>query len=260
MARGIERLRIQGVPVDHVSMARALAFVENAITKAGAPQYILSVNPEKVMVLQHDATLKALFEKAALLIPDGIGVVLAIRWLFKLPASRVPGSELMPHICRLAQKRGFRVFVYGSREAVNREAVKRLNVRFPGIALAGRCNGYIGPSEMSRLVRQINDSGADILFVALGSPKQEEWMANWLPHLRVKICQGIGGTLDTIVGNVRRAPFVFRMVGLEWFYRLAKEPRRWRRQLAIPRFALSVLREGLLQKRRVMKFGTSINK
>ena len=143
-----------------------------------------------------------------------------MRWLLGLPARRVAGAELMPGICRLARDRGWRVFVYGSREAVNREAVRRLKERFPRLAVAGRCNGYIAEAEMPRLVQEINDSAADILFVALGSPKQEQWMAQWLPHVRVKICQGIGGTLDTIVGNVRRAPWLFRVAGLEWFYRL----------------------------------------
>ncbi len=240
-----KRLRILGIPVDYVDMKRALHFVDSAIRNNELRQYILAINPEKIIRLERDSLLRSMVEKAALLIPDGIGIVLAIRWLYGLPATRVPGSELMPNVCREAAKKGYKIFLYGSREDVNKMAVEKLQSNYPGIQIVGRSHGYLEDDQMPSLIREINDCHADILFVALGSPKQEQWIQANLPKLNVKVCQGIGGTLDTIVGRVKRAPAFFRWAGLEWLYRLIKEPKRIRRQTALPIFALKVLKERL---------------
>jgi N-acetylglucosaminyldiphosphoundecaprenol N-acetyl-beta-D-mannosaminyltransferase len=242
-------LRVLGAPVDAVDMAGAVHFVGRGIRCGERGRYVLAVNPEKVMALQHAPGLKLLFENAALLIPDGIGVVLALWMLYRCRVRRVPGAELTPNICRLAVAEGYRVFVYGAKEEVNRRAVHILTMRFPGIRIVGRENGYLPEAAMPRLVQRINDSGAEILFVALGSPKQEEWIRTWLPGLNVAICQGIGGTLDVLAGNVIRAPKIFRALGMEWFYRLLSNPRRLKRQLVLPKFALAVLREKARRRR-----------
>jgi N-acetylglucosaminyldiphosphoundecaprenol N-acetyl-beta-D-mannosaminyltransferase len=239
----IDRVRILGIPVDHVDMKRALDFIDSAIRNNELQQYILAINPEKVIRLQHDSLLISMFEKAALLIPDGIGIVLAIRLLYGLPATRVPGSELMWNTCREAARKGYKIFLYGSKEDVNKSAVEKLQTTFPGLQIVGRANGYLKDDEMPNLMKEINQSGADILFVALGSPKQEQWIQAYLPKLNVKICQGIGGTLDTIAGLVERAPVFFRKAGLEWLYRLIREPKRIRRQAALPIFVLKVIIE-----------------
>jgi len=243
-----KRVEILGVPVDHVDMGGALEFVDTAIRDSKLRQYILAVNAEKVMALQRDGFLKRTFEDAALLIPYGIGAVLAMRLLHGLHAKRVPGSELMPNICVEAERKGYRVFVYGSEEEVNKKAVNALKSTYPGIDIVGRSNGYIVDGQMTDLIKRINECGADILFVGLGSPKQEQWIDKYLPELNVKVCQGIGGTLDTIAGNVKRAPALFRKAGLEWLYRLMEEPRRIRRQSVLPIFIFKVLKEALRSK------------
>ena len=162
-------------------------------------------------------------------------------------AVRVPGSELMPKLCELAARKGYGVFLFGSKEEVNQESAEKLVQRYPGLRIAGRANGYLKEEEMPKLVGRINASGAKILFVALGSPKQEQWIQKWLPQLDVGICQGIGGTLDTIVGTVKRAPPLFCRFGLEWFYRLITNPKRIRRQMVLPVFAWMVIKEKLLK-------------
>jgi N-acetylglucosaminyldiphosphoundecaprenol N-acetyl-beta-D-mannosaminyltransferase len=235
------RTEVLGIPVDRVTMEGAVAFAARSIDSGEKGKYILAVNPEKVITLLNDEALRKTFTGAALLIPDGIGVVWAMRRLDGTNAQRVPGSELMPKLCELAKRRGYRVFLFGSKEEVNREAAELLVERYPGLKIAGRQNGYLEDHEMPALVNRINASGADILFVALGSPKQEQWITKWVPHLRVGICQGIGGTLDTIVGTVKRAPPIFCKLGLEWFYRLVTDPRRARRQVALPLFAAKVI-------------------
>jgi len=240
------RTEVLGIPVDFVTMEGAIDFAERLIDSGSKGNYILAVNPEKVMTLLKDAALRTAFSGAALLIPDGIGVVWAMRRLHGLAAVRVPGSELMPKLCALAVRKGYGVFLYGSKEEVSQGVAEILLQRYPGLRIVGRSNGYLKEEEMPELVRRINASGAEILFVALGSPKQEQWILRWLPALEVKVCQGIGGTLDTIVGTVKRAPPIFCRLGLEWFYRLVTDPRRAKRQAVLPVFAWKVLREKML--------------
>lgn len=245
----MSRLRILGAPVDALTMAGALSYIDHYLATATHPGYVLAVNPEKVYKLQESSFLQAFFDKAALLIPDGIGIVLAARWLHGATLSRVAGADLMQSICAAAPQKGYRIFIYGSSEAVNRQAVEKLQQRYPGIQIVGRANGYVPEEQMADLVAQINDSGADILFVALGSPRQEQWIGEHLPELRVKLCQGIGGTLDTIAGTVKRAPVIYQRLGLEWFYRLLQQPSRIMRMRVLPLFLYEVLCDKLKSRR-----------
>jgi len=241
----IKRVRILDVPVDNVDMSFCLKYISALIEKKTNGNYILAINPEKVITLQKEFHLKQVFENAALLIPDGIGVVLAMRWLFSLPAKRVPGADLMRNICKVAANKGYRIFIYGSKEAINKRAKEKLKFLYPGISIVGRCNGYIQKERMDKLINDINSSEADILFVGLGSPKQEKWVQEYLPKLNVKVCQGVGGTLDTITGDTKRAPWYFQKAGVEWFYRLIKDPKRFRRQAILPVFTIRVIKEKL---------------
>jgi len=241
--QSIERVNVLNIPVDTVTMTDALNYVQYSVEENQLQRYVLAINPEKVMTLRNNEQLLSAFRKASLLIPDGIGVVMAMKLLFQKNIERVAGADLMQNICALAAKKGYGIFIYGSKEEVNRTAAVKLMERYPGIRIMGRSHGYVSENDMTNLEREINESGADILFVALGSPMQENWIKTHLPKLNVKICQGIGGTLDTIAGNVKRAPVVFQKVGLEWFYRLLTDPRRIRRQMVLPKFALEVMRE-----------------
>ena len=242
------RTEVLGVPVDCITMEGALDFADHLTDGGSKGQYILAINPEKVMVLLKDDALRETFAAAALLIPDGIGIVWAMRWLHGLQAVRVPGSELMPKLCERAARKGYGIFLFGSKEDVNRQAAEKLVQRYPGLKIVGRANGYLTEEDMPGLIERINASGAEILFVALGSPRQEQWIRKWLPQLNIGICQGIGGTLDTIVGSVKRAPPLFCRFGLEWFYRLVTDPRRARRQAVLPVFAWKVLMAGALRR------------
>lgn len=238
------RVDVLGVPVDCVDMAGALAAVD-AMVAGDRARSVLAVNPEKVMQAQADPDLLRCLRQAGLLIPDGIGVVWAIRALNGETLDRVPGAELMPEICGLAARNGYTVFLYGARPEVNAEAAARLRQVYPGIRIVGARDGYVTPEQMPGLIEEINRLAPQILFVALGSPRQELWMEKYLPQLNVRVCQGVGGTFDVIAGRVRRAPVFFRRNNLEWFYRLLTEPRRAIRQAALPRFVYRLLRARL---------------
>ena len=247
--REIRRLRVLGVPVDAVDMEAALGFVDARIHAGGNGNCILAVNPEKTSAVRRDRALQEFFEQAGLLIPDGIGVVLAARLLHGVHFRRLAGADLMERLCQHAATNGYRLFVYGATEDVNREAVAELERRHSGLQIIGRSHGYVSADQMEGLVDQINASGADILFVGLGSPRQEHWMRQYGPRVAVKVCLGIGGSLDTVVGKVKRAPRAFRRLGLEWLYRLGRQPSRVRRQMVLPLFAWLVLRDKLFGTR-----------
>jgi N-acetylglucosaminyldiphosphoundecaprenol N-acetyl-beta-D-mannosaminyltransferase len=234
------RVEVLGVPVDCVDMGQALDTVD-AMIAGDRPQTGLAVNPEKVIVAQGDEGALQSLQHAGLLIPDGIGVVFAVRFLTGREINRVPGSELMPAICARAEEKGYRVFLYGAAPDVNEKAVEVLKSHYPGLQVAGRQHGYLEEGGMPALIQAINASQADVLFVALGSPRQEIWMAKYLPQLEVKVCQGVGGTFDVLAGRVKRAPAIFRKFHLEWFYRLATDPKRLLRQTALPWFLFQVI-------------------
>ncbi|MFO7972440.1 MAG: WecB/TagA/CpsF family glycosyltransferase [Desulfobacterales bacterium] len=204
----------------------------------------MAVNPEKVMAARKMPFLEKMFEHAALLIPDGIGIVIGMRWIHGAKAERLAGADLMQRLCEESADKGHKIFIYGSRESVNKKAVKILEKRYSGINIVGRSNGYVSQAQMTGLVEKINQSGADILFVALGSPRQEEWIDRHLAKLNVKVCQGIGGTLDTIAGEVKRAPVLFQKMNLEWFYRLVVDPKRIQRQYLLPVFMMKMILNG----------------
>jgi N-acetylglucosaminyldiphosphoundecaprenol N-acetyl-beta-D-mannosaminyltransferase len=236
-----ERIEILGVPVDRLDWRETLAVVESGLSSLGPARAVVAVNPEKVIRAQHDARLLADLRRSDLLIPDGIGVVVAARLLGLGRMERVPGSELMPRICEIAARRGVGVYLFGARPEINEKAAAALRGRYPGLIIAGRQHGYVAESDMKGVVESINASGAAVLFLALGSPRQEIWMGRYLPQLRVRICQGVGGTFDVIAGAVKRAPRAFIRLHLEWLYRLCSDPRRLLRQTALPKFALRVL-------------------
>ena len=233
-------------PVHIVDMEAALRYVESMIANDAKGNYVLAMNPEKVIALQRNPSLRTVFNDATLLVPDGVGIVLAIRLLHGLWVSRVPGVDLMQNICEQAAKKGYKIYLYGAEEEVSREAAKKITQVYPGIRIVGRSNGYVSEARMDYLIDDINASRADVLFVALGSPIQERWIAQYLPRLEVKVCQAIGGTLDAIADNIKRAPRLMQNVGLEWFYRLVREPKRIRRQSVLPLFAMKVIKRKII--------------
>ena len=231
----VARALVLGYPVDVVTRASALDFVDKAVRSRVRGITILAMNPEKIFSLQRSDFLAGFFSGAGLLIPDGIGVVLALR-LQGCRVERVPGADLMQDICALAADRGYKVFILGSSEEVSRESVARLKKRLPSLRIVGRRNGFFEEGDLS-VVEEINQSGAEILFVAMGSPKQERWLAENLSKLdSVSVAQGIGGTLDTIAGRVKRAPVFWQRLNLEWLYRLLRQPSRAPRQIKLVGF------------------------
>jgi N-acetylglucosaminyldiphosphoundecaprenol N-acetyl-beta-D-mannosaminyltransferase len=203
--------------------------------------FIVAINPEKIMKAQLDDRLRELLNQATYPIPDGVGVILASILKGGRIRSRVTGIDMMLRLCQEAAARGKKIFLYGAKPGVADEAKRRLEEMFPGIQIVGTMHGY---EKNEQVIKEaINQSGADILFVALGSPAQEYWIVNHMHSLAPKVYQGVGGSFDVISGRIKRAPLLFQKLGLEWLYRLLKEPWRWKRQLVLPKFLIKVIRE-----------------
>ncbi len=234
-------LSILNTPVHPVTMADTLALVQQFMTEPRLHQ-IATTNPEFVMAAQEDEAFRQLLWKADLCIPDGVGLLYAGRWLRRPLPQRVPGSELIYHLAALAAHNGWRLFLLGAAPGVAQEAATILQQQNPGLIIAGTYAGSPDPAENEAIVQRINSSQADILFVAYGAPRQDKWIARNKEALTsVRLAMGVGGSLDFVTGRAVRAPRWLQKLGLEWLYRLSREPWRWRRMLALPRFAWHVL-------------------
>ncbi|MBQ7814524.1 MAG: WecB/TagA/CpsF family glycosyltransferase [Thermoguttaceae bacterium] len=227
-----ERTRVLGVPVDALTMATALERAVELAKDRTTASYAVAINPEKTFAIRRSAELAQFVENAALALPDGVGVVWASRLLNGRKIERVPGADLAEAVCARSGAEGLNLFFYGAKEEASVGAVAELRRRYPDIRVVGRRNGYVKAEEMDALTQEIADSNADVLLVALGSPRQERWIAEHAARTKVGLCLGVGGTLDTFAGTVKRAPLAWQKMNLEWFYRLLKQPSRiWRCRL-----------------------------
>lgn len=201
---------------------------------------IIAVNPEKVITANRDPQVKTLINESTFQIPDGVGVLLASKLKGGKITSRVTGVDMMGRLLDFAASEGHPVYFYGAKEEVVTKAISEIQNDRPTLNVAGYTNGY--EKDEAALVQRIHASGAKILFVALGSPKQELWIKRNLKNLpNVLVFQGVGGSFDVFSGMVKRAPAFFRKFGLEWLYRLASNPSRIKRQLNLPLFLWRVL-------------------
>jgi len=196
--------------------------------------FLVAINPEKILKARRDKELLQLLNRATYQIPDGIGAVYASKLQNGKIRERITGIDSMEMLCELATEKGFRIFLYGARREVVTAAKEKLEQQYPGIQIVGFMDGYQQDDQV--VIDAINRSCADIIFVAMGSPKQENWIVDHMSQVSGVIFQGVGGSFDVISGNVKRAPKWMQKLGLEWFYRLLKDPRRIVRQIKLIQF------------------------
>ena len=202
---------------------------------------VVAINPEKLMKAKEDRSLKDLLNRAEFQIPDGIGVILASKLNKGNIKSRVTGIDMMDRIVREAAKTGKSIFLYGAKPGVADQAAQALRSKYPSLKIAGTQDGYEQDNE--KVIQKINEVKPEILFVAMGSPRQENWIEANRDRLYPSLYQGVGGSFDVLAGNVKRAPKLFLNTGTEWLYRLMKEPTRIKRQMALPIFLLETLKK-----------------
>jgi len=235
---------IMGIPIDNVTMGQALNNLENFLSEDGV-HMVFTPNSEIMMAARRDPELAQIFTQAHMLIADGAGVVLASKILGNPLPEKVSGYDLVKNSFSLAVRRNIRYFLLGAKPGTAETAGKNIIRDYPGVEIAGCYHGYFKPEEESSIIDAINRSQADILLVALGAPRQEKWIYKHRNELNVKVCIGVGGSLDVFAGNVSLAPDFFRNNGLEWLYRLYKEPWRFKRMLDLPKFILLAIAKRL---------------
>jgi N-acetylglucosaminyldiphosphoundecaprenol N-acetyl-beta-D-mannosaminyltransferase len=237
------RVDILGVGFDRIDLADA---AERIIERhaAGQKTFVITANPEFVMLARGDAGLGKIAEEADLVVADGTGVLVASRVLGDPLPGRVPGRLLVPAVLQLVSGP---VFLLGAAPGVAERAAVTLVRRIPSLSIAGTHAGSPAPEDDEEIRRQIDAAGARILLVAYGMPAQERWIARNLPLLpSVRTAIGVGGVFDQLAGRVRLPPRFVHAIGLEWLWRLVFEPRRWRRQRVLPVFAALVARQRIL--------------
>ena len=214
------RIDVMGVGFDSLTMDEAVARARDLMAERRAA-YVVTPNPEIVMLCRDDPAAMQAVQGADLVLPDGIGVIY--------------GAKLM---AQMGQE-GKSVFLLGAKPGVADAAAEKMRERFPGLVIAGTNDGYFQDDDP--VVEKINAAQPDLLLVCLGAPKQELWMQRNAPRLRVGLMAGLGGSLDVFAGNVKRAPKLFQKLGLEWFYRLIKEPKRIGRMMKLPKFLFAAI-------------------
>lgn len=234
------RIDVLGVGFDNVTMDEAVARAVALIREGGA-HYVVTPNPEIVEVCRENPAAKAAVNGADLVLPDGIGVIKGAAMLGTPLKEKTPGIEFAGHLMERMAEEGLSLFLLGAKPGVAEAAAKNLAERYPGLVVAGTHDGYF--KEDAPVVDSIRQSGADVVFVCLGAPKQELWMRKNGPATGAHLLCGLGGSLDVFAGVVERAPKFWSDHGLEWFYRLCKEPRRIGRMMKLPLFLVHVKQE-----------------
>lgn len=224
-------------------MDAALARIE-AFVDAGGRHLVATVNPEFVMRANDDAEFARVLESAALCIADGNGIVWAARRQGCDLAAPVTGVDLIPLLAAMCARRGFGLYLLGSAPGVADELARQLQVHNPGLHVAAYA-GSADPSADDETVARIEAVRPQVLLVAFGAPKQELWIDRMGGRLNgVAVAIGVGGSFDYLTGRVPRAPMWMRRAGMEWVFRLARQPWRIRRMAVLPAYALKVLRSG----------------
>ena len=234
------RIDVLGVGFDNVTMAEA---VEQgmALLHSEGSHYVVTPNPEIVEACRENGAARAAVNGADLVLPDGIGIIKGAAMLGTPLKEKTPGIEFAAHMMERMAGEGMSLYLLGAKPGIAEQAAEKLSAQYPGLKIAGTHDGYF--KEDGPVVEDIRQSGADCVFVCLGAPKQEFWMAKNGRANGARLLCGLGGSLDVFAGTVERAPKFFCDHGLEWFYRLCKEPKRIGRMMKLPLFLVHVKQE-----------------
>ncbi len=251
------RIYVADIPVDNVNREEAINII-NGFVNSEAPHFAVAINPEKIIKAYKDCELKEILKKSDLNFVDGIGVIWSAKIFYGARfKERVPGIDLFLNVLHLAEKNGYSVFLLGSTESAINNSVKHLKEDHPDLKIAGFHNGYFDNEK--EVVKIIAKSNADILFVGMGSPKQEKFIFRNLDKLNVRFAMGVGGSFNVLSGEFKRAPEIIQKLGLEWLYRFILDPKRLPRILSLPKFILLVMKIPQQIEEEVEFFGIKIS-
>lgn len=240
---GIPTVDILGIKIHALSWAEAMSRLEDFI-KSGKPHHVVTVNPEFVMLAQKDMEFRDLLNTASLAFADGIGLLLAAKLKGEEIPDRVTGTDSVERLAELSSKKGYRLYFLGAAPGVAEQCIEKLSQKYPGMVAVGSYSGSPAPEEEDEIVEKVRKANPDVLFVAYGAPKQDQWIRRNLEKLDVQVCMGIGGAFDFHAGIVKRAPKIMQKTGTEWVFRLAHQPTRAKRMATtLPQFFVASLKD-----------------
>ncbi len=235
-----DRATVLDCAIDRLDMAQTVARCRSIVERGAFTQQV-SINAAKLVALRNDPELREIVNRCGLVNADGQSIVWASRLLGDPLPERVAGIDLMHALIAMAEREGYGVYILGAREEVLQIAVQQLEQRHPRLRISGYHDGYFSDEESPQVAGAIRDSGAQILFVAMSSPRKEHWLGEYGPTLNVPFVMGVGGSIDIVAGVTRRAPRTWQRLGIEWFYRFLQEPRRMFRRYLVTNLRFSAL-------------------
>lgn len=241
------RVNLLGADIDALSMEETVERVAGLIRNYRSFR-VMTLNPEFLYQAQFNRELLDLARRADIVTADGEGIVWACRVAGRPVPERVTGIDLLLRLAEKASLFGWSVYLLGAAPGVAAEAAGRLRRDYPGLRIAGCRHGYFQEDEESSIAQEIRKTKPDLLFVALGAPKQEIWIDRHLRSTGAGVAIGVGGSFDVLAGRVQRAPLWVRRLRLEWLSRLLRQPSRWRRQVVLPLFAWTVIKKYKLKR------------
>ena len=240
-------VKLFGINIHPLGMLEVLNIVNECIISKQS-LHVGMLNAAKVVNMKRNPALGEDVASSNLILADGSAVVLASKILHKKLPERVAGIDLMHAILERGDKLGYRVFCLGASEEISQEIERQINKHYPGVIIAGRQNGYFSDDQQEQVAKDIAAANADVLFVAITSPKKEQFMAKWGDIMRVPVVHGVGGSFDVFAGKVKRAPLIWQKLGMEWLYRVLQEPGRlWKRYLITNTLFIGMLLKELVK-------------
>jgi N-acetylglucosaminyldiphosphoundecaprenol N-acetyl-beta-D-mannosaminyltransferase len=237
----LDSIPLLGIRVDHVTMEQTLRLIDEFVRDDGS-HHIVTLDSSMAVMAQTDAELRSIVRDADVVTPDSAGILWAARRVGTDLTDRVSGVDIVARVCERSARTRQRIYFLGAGPGVGQLAAERLGEQYPGCLIVGTQHGYFGEADNAAVVSAIREQHPDILFVALGIPKQEKWIARHRSSLGVPVMIGVGGSLDVHSGRVKRAPAWAQRLSVEWLYRVLQNPRKLGKVMTLPRFALLVLR------------------
>ena len=235
-------ISILGVPIDAVTRDEAGIITENLIKESNKScKMIFAPNVEFIMYAQKDKEFFDILKQSSLSTPDSIGVIIGAKLQKKSFPERIPGQSYFRKIIELSNEKGYSIYLLGGKPGIPEKAKENLEKIFPNVNIVGVHHGYFNENEGKEVIEEINKLQPNVLFVALGAPRQEKWIYNHRNELKVDVATGQGGTYDYEAGKIKRAPVWVQKIGMEWFWRLCREPKRIKRQLVLPVYLVKIL-------------------
>lgn len=237
-----DRVEILGMPVDRLTMDECLVRIGEFVD-SGKPHLVVTADSSGIVQAQTDPVLAELYQTADLVTPDSIGVVWAMNRAGRSVPGRVSGVDIVDRVCALSADKGWRIFFLGAAPGVAELAAERMRLRHPGCNIVGARHGYFPAESDAVVAAEVAESRPDIIFVAMGIPRQEKFIRATEAIIRAKVAMGVGGSFDVFSGKVRRAPRLFQVLRLEWLWRVILNPKKLDKVKLLPQFVRLVLRE-----------------